>query len=164
MKVVRMLVVFLRGVNFTFWPHLGCSGQNAIIFSREGLVQGCTRKNIKIYIYCLCFNMVSFRGQKSLGHAQIGLLQGFNSKLPTRIRTPFVCSAPPPPRAPILLHVLRRMQYFRMTDQVRTRFYVSVVFTCEKVHVRIFSSYLFPANQTYHVLCNCKSSPSCPTN
>ena len=41
--------------------------------------------------------MVSFRGQKSLGHAQIGLLQGFNSKLPTRIRTPFVCSAPPPP-------------------------------------------------------------------
>ena len=40
--------------------------------------------------------MVSFRGQKSLGHAQIGLLQGFNSKLPTRIRTPFVCSAPPP--------------------------------------------------------------------
>ena len=107
--------------------------------------------------------MVSFRGQKSLGHAQIGLLQGFNSKLPTRIRTPFVCSAPPP-RAPILLHVLRRMQYFRMTDQVRTRFYVSVVFTCEKVHVRIFSSYLFPANQTYHVLCNCKSSPSCPKN
>ena len=45
--------------------------------------------------------MVSFRGQKSLGHAQIGLLQGFNSKLPTRIRTPFVCSAPPqcPPTA-----------------------------------------------------------------
>ena len=38
MKVVRMLVVSLRGVNFGFWSHLGYSGQNAIIFSREGLV------------------------------------------------------------------------------------------------------------------------------
>ena len=32
------LVVSLRGVNFGFWSHLGYSGQNAIIFSREGLV------------------------------------------------------------------------------------------------------------------------------
>ena len=39
MKAVVMLVVSLRGVNFGFWSHLGCSGQNAIIFySREGLV------------------------------------------------------------------------------------------------------------------------------
>ena len=38
MKVVGMLVVLLRGVNFGFWSHLGCSGQNAIIFSHEGLV------------------------------------------------------------------------------------------------------------------------------
>ena len=38
MKVVGMLVVSLRAVNFGFWSHLGCSGQNAIIFSREGLV------------------------------------------------------------------------------------------------------------------------------
>ena len=38
MKGVGMLVVSLRGVNFRFWSHLGCSGQNAIIFSREGLV------------------------------------------------------------------------------------------------------------------------------
>ena len=37
-KEVGMLVVSLRGVNFGFWSHLGCSGQNAIIFSREGLV------------------------------------------------------------------------------------------------------------------------------
>ena len=37
-KGVGMLVVSLRGVNFGFWSHLGCSGQNAIIFSREGLV------------------------------------------------------------------------------------------------------------------------------
>ena len=33
-----MLVVSLRGVNFGFWSHLGCFGQNAIIFSREGLI------------------------------------------------------------------------------------------------------------------------------
>ena len=37
-KGVGMLVVSLRGVNFGFWSHSGCSGQNAIIFSREGLV------------------------------------------------------------------------------------------------------------------------------
>ena len=33
-----MLVVSLRGVNFGFWSHLGCSGQTAIICSREGLL------------------------------------------------------------------------------------------------------------------------------
>ena len=38
MKGVGMLVVTLRGVNFGFWSHLGCSGQKTIIFSREGLV------------------------------------------------------------------------------------------------------------------------------
>ena len=38
MKVVGMLVVSVMGVNFGFWSHLRCSGQNAIIFSREGLV------------------------------------------------------------------------------------------------------------------------------
>ena len=38
MKGVGMLVVSLRDVNFGFWSHLGCSGQNAIIFSHEGLV------------------------------------------------------------------------------------------------------------------------------
>ena len=37
MKGVGMLVS-LRGINFGFWSHLECSGQNAIIFSHEGLV------------------------------------------------------------------------------------------------------------------------------
>ena len=37
-KGVGMLVVSLRGVNFGFWSHLGCSGQNAIMFSSESLV------------------------------------------------------------------------------------------------------------------------------
>ena len=41
MKGVGMLVISLRGVNFGFWSHLGCSGQNAIIFSHEVLVNGC---------------------------------------------------------------------------------------------------------------------------
>ena len=29
---------FVAGVNFGFWSHLGCSGQNAKIFSRKGLL------------------------------------------------------------------------------------------------------------------------------
>ena len=37
MKGLGMLVVSLRGVNFGFWSHLGCSG-GTIIFNREGLV------------------------------------------------------------------------------------------------------------------------------
>ena len=39
--------------------------------------------------------MVSFRGQKRLGHPQIDLLQGFNSKFPTSISAPFVRESPP---------------------------------------------------------------------
>ena len=35
-----MLAVSLRGVNFGFCSRLGCSGQNVIIFSRQGLVEG----------------------------------------------------------------------------------------------------------------------------
>ena len=37
-KGLGMLVVLLRGVNFRFWTHLRCSGQDAIIFSCEDLV------------------------------------------------------------------------------------------------------------------------------
>ena len=60
MKGVGMLIVSLRGVNFGFWSHLGCSGQDTIIFSREGLVEGCTRKNLKIYILYVYFQFVLF--------------------------------------------------------------------------------------------------------
>ena len=38
MKGAGMLIVSLRGVIFGFWSHLGCSGQNAIIFCRQGIV------------------------------------------------------------------------------------------------------------------------------
>ena len=73
MKRAGMLVVSLRGVNFGFWSHLGCSGQNTAIFSREGLVLGCTRK-VTVFFICLWLKMVSYRGgQKSLAHAQMGL-------------------------------------------------------------------------------------------
>ena len=37
-KLGGMLVVSLRDVNFGFWSHLGCFGQNAIICSRENLL------------------------------------------------------------------------------------------------------------------------------
>ena len=46
MKGVGMLVVSLRGVNFGFWSHLGCSGQHAIIFSRDGSRLGLQAKKI----------------------------------------------------------------------------------------------------------------------
>ena len=39
--------------------------------------------------------MVSFRVKKSLDHAEIGLLEGFNSKFPTSNPTPFICGVPP---------------------------------------------------------------------
>ena len=110
MKGAGMLFVSLRGVNFGFWSHLGCTGQNAIIFSREGHA----KKYKNIYLICIflihfiysihiiqvfsfvCVLTWSLLGvKKSLGHAQIGLLQGFNSKFPTSIPTPFICEVPP---------------------------------------------------------------------
>ena len=48
MKVVRMLVVSLRGVHFGFWSHLGCSGENVIIFSREA-----AKKYKNTYLICI---------------------------------------------------------------------------------------------------------------
>ena len=126
MKWGGMLVVLFRGVNFRFWTHLGCSGQNAIIFSRKGLVQGCTRKKLKkIYLICIflmhfiyssdiiqvfsfvCVLTWSLLGvKKSLGHAQIGILQGFNSKFTTSTPTPVICRVPPPSRVISLPKVL----------------------------------------------------------
>ena len=47
-------------------------------------------------VYLICIFFWSLLGvEKSLGHAQIGLLYGFNSKFPTRIPTPFICGVPP---------------------------------------------------------------------
>ena len=69
-KGAEILVVSLRGVNFGFWSHLGCSGQFAIIFSREGLAKGCTRSNIKnMYLSVLKCYLLGVKN--NLGHAQI---------------------------------------------------------------------------------------------
>ena len=46
-----MLVVSLSDINFRFWSHLGCSGQNAIIYGREGLFYVCARRNIKVSLH-----------------------------------------------------------------------------------------------------------------
>ena len=70
-----MLVVSLRDVNFGFWSHLGCSGQSAIVFSREGLELHAKKDKNHIDI-CLCFKqkardtprLVSFRGLISDEH------------------------------------------------------------------------------------------------
>ena len=65
MKGVAMLVVSLRGVNFGFWYHLGCSGQNGINLA--------VKVSFRVYLICTFF--WSLLGvKKSLGHAQIGLL------------------------------------------------------------------------------------------
>ena len=48
---VGVLVISLRGVNFGFWSHLGCSEQNAMIFSCEDLIRVVREKNIKIHIF-----------------------------------------------------------------------------------------------------------------
>ena len=101
MEGAGMLVVSLRGVNFRFWSRLGCSGQNVIIFSRKGLFKGCTRRNIiKLSFHLLdsCNQSLkwSLLGvKKRLGHAQFGLLKGFNSKFPTSI-LPFHVGVPHP--------------------------------------------------------------------
>ena len=101
MKGAGMLVVSLRGVNFGFWSHLGCSGPSTII----GLFQGCTRRIIKkLYILNL-FYLLDLSNQsltwsllgvkkERLGHAQIGLLQGFNSKFQTSIPASFIWESP----------------------------------------------------------------------
>ena len=85
MKGAGILVVLLRGVNFGFWSHLGCSVQNVIIFSFKEVLYGCPQRNTKkLYIYnsfylrdsCNQYLKWSLLGKKRLGHAKIGLLRG----------------------------------------------------------------------------------------
>ena len=47
-----MLIVSFRGVNFGFWCHLGCSGQNAIIIIFNHKVSfRVAHRNIKTFIF-----------------------------------------------------------------------------------------------------------------
>ena len=115
MKGVGMLVVSLRGVNFGFWSHLGCSVQNAIIFSREGLH---AKKYENIYLICIflmrfiysihiiqvfsfvCVLTWSLLGvKKAWATPRSVSFWGLNSKFPTSIPTPFICGVPTPPGA-----------------------------------------------------------------
>ena len=96
-----MVVVSFRGVNLGFWSHLGCSGQNAIIFSHLGLH---AKKYENIYLICMvlmhfiysihiiqvflyvCVLTWSLLGvRKSLGHATVSfraLVQNFRQASP----------------------------------------------------------------------------------
>ena len=91
MKVVRMLVVSLRRVNFGFWSHLGCSGPSylAVKVSFRVAPEKMSKYIFDMYIFnsfsllhcynpsfliCLCFTWPLLGIKKSLGHAQIGLL------------------------------------------------------------------------------------------
>ena len=102
MKGAGTLVVQLRGVNFGFRSHLGCSGKNAIIFSRKGLFQGCTKKFKRLYIFnwfylldsCIKNNQSFFRCQKKVGSRPDWFLKEFNSKVPTNIPAPFIWETP----------------------------------------------------------------------
>ena len=49
----------------------GVLDQTPVICRSDGLVYGRTGRNMKIYISYLS-NMVSFRGEKGVGHSQIG--------------------------------------------------------------------------------------------
>ena len=51
MKGTWILVVSLRGVNFRFWSHLGCSVQNTTIFSRIKFSFRLALEEILKYIY-----------------------------------------------------------------------------------------------------------------
>ena len=84
-KGVVMLVVSLRGVNFGFWSHLGCSGQNPISYlavpvsfrvarqKYKKYQEPITNRPLKVYIVrVLTWSLLGVK--KSLGHAEIGLL------------------------------------------------------------------------------------------
>ena len=53
MKGVGMLLVSLRGVNFRFWSHLGCSRQNTIIFSHKSLFRVALKEILKNYVFSI---------------------------------------------------------------------------------------------------------------
>ena len=75
MKGAEMLVVSLRGVNFGFWSHLGCSGPLSGLHAKKYFK--------KLYIFNLFYSFDSWNQNskwslfgviKWLSHSQIGLL------------------------------------------------------------------------------------------
>ena len=61
-----------------FGSHLGCSGQNTIIFSHKGLFRVAHDESYKNNYTFVCVLKWSLLGvKKRLGHVQIGLLRNF---------------------------------------------------------------------------------------
>ena len=60
MKGVGMLVVSLRDGNFRILVSLVLLGKTPSYLAAKVSFRVARKKKIKIYIYCLCFNMVSF--------------------------------------------------------------------------------------------------------
>jgi len=131
----EMHVVSPKGVNFGFWSRLGCSGQNVIIFSRQGPVKGCTRRNNKteriliLYIYsihinkvfhninilspllqnalfiCLFYKLVSFKGLHKLRPRPDWSLLGVKFKISDEHPRPLHMEVPPPPGPAVWLQI-----------------------------------------------------------
>ena len=108
MKWTGMLVVSLRGVNFGFWSRLGCSGQNVIIFSRQGLVQGCTRRNNKKERILIRYSY-SFRGLHNVRPHPDWSLLGVKFKNSDEHPRPFHMGVPPPPPPPLMAWIFSQL-------------------------------------------------------
>ena len=95
MEWTGMLVVSLRGANFRFWSRLGCSGQNVIICSHQGLFKGCTQRNNKTE-RILIFYIYSFRGLHKLRPRPDWSLLGVKFKISDGIPIYSIWESPPP--------------------------------------------------------------------
>ena len=70
MKEAGMLVVSLRGVNFGFWSHLGCSGQNAFFLAVKVSFRGAAKKYcIFLFVCVLEWSLLGVK--KRLGYARL---------------------------------------------------------------------------------------------
>ena len=116
MEGVGMLVVSLMGCKFRILVSLRVFQAKRHHMQQSRFRLGLHAKKYKnIYLMCIffirfiysihitqvfsfaCVLTWSLQGvKKSLGLAQIGLLQGLNSKFLTSIPTPFICGVPPP--------------------------------------------------------------------
>ena len=94
-----MLVVSLRGVNFRFWSHLGCSGQNAIIFTVEVWLRVAREEITKatVLFICLFYKPVSFRGLHKLRPHTDWSLLGVRFKISDEHPRPLHVRVLPPP-------------------------------------------------------------------
>ena len=82
------------------------------------------KKYKNIYIVCvLTWSLLGVK--KSLGHAQIGLLEGFNSKFPTSIPTSHMRSPPPGDE----IYIVETKRFLTMVDLLNRPFHGIVNFS-----------------------------------